>query len=152
MCACFNRSKGGIRQEKFHEELIKVVQGIPKYDIKLIVDLNAKIGRDVIYEHITGGHSKHEESNENGIKLIKFATEMNMKIMSTRFQRKDILYKGTWTAPDSNTCNQIDLVLIEEKHIKAIKNIRTQKRADSESDHFIVTKQEINSQNEKESQ
>ncbi|KAF2901813.1 hypothetical protein ILUMI_04370, partial [Ignelater luminosus] len=43
-----------------------------------------------IFKEITGGSSKHEELNNNGLRLIELAIERNMKIMNTRFQREDI--------------------------------------------------------------
>lgn len=125
-------------KDSFYEELAKVIGKIPRYDVKIVLgDLNAKIGKEAMYNDITGGHSKHELTNENGKKLIEFATEMRMKIMSTSFQRKEI-YKGTWVSPDGNTCNQIDHVLIERKHANCIKNVRSQRGAECESDHFMV--------------
>lgn len=52
-------------KDKFYEELSKVIQGIPRYDIKISVgDINAKIERESIYKNITE-HSKHKESKEN---------------------------------------------------------------------------------------
>lgn len=65
-------------------------------------DLNSKIGREEVYKHITGRNSIHEESNGNGKRLIELASEMNVKIVSRSFQRKDI-YKGTWVSPDGNS-------------------------------------------------
>lgn len=69
--------------------------------------------------------------------LIDFATEFKLKIISTHFQRKDI-YKATWMAPKGKTMNQIDHVLIEEHHAKMIKNVRSQRGAAINSDHFLV--------------
>ena len=126
------------KKDMFYEELARIMNGIPKYDIKIIIgDLNAKIGNEEIYKSITGGHSKHTESNENGKKLIEFATEMKMKIMNTCFQRKNI-YKATWVSPYGNTCNQIDHVMTERKDANAIKNVRSQRGAEGGSDHYMV--------------
>lgn len=133
-------------KEKFYESLSEILQEIPRYDIKIVVgDFNAKVGREDIYKQVTGGHSKHKESNDNGIKLIEFATEVDMKIMSTYFQRKEI-HKGTWVSPDGKTCNQIDHVLTEKKYANIVKNVTSQRGADADSDHFMVRifiKQEI---------
>lgn len=125
-------------KEKFYENLREIISSIPKYDIKLVIgDFNAKIGKEEIYKSITGGQSLHTETNENGEKIIQFAMETQMKIMSTLFQRKNI-YKGTWVSPDGKTCNQIDHVLIERVHAKIIVNIKTQRGAMASSDHFMV--------------
>lgn len=60
-----------------------------------------------------------------------------MVIRSTQFEQKDI-YKGTWMAPNGETVNQIDHILIEEQHAKCISKIRSYRGADADSDHFLV--------------
>lgn len=57
--------------------------------------------------------------------------------MSTYFERKEI-HKSTWKAPDNRTCDQIDHVLIEDIHRKAVQNVRTYRRANADSDYFMV--------------
>lgn len=92
-------------KDKFYEMIERKIQSTPRYDIKIVLgDFNAKVGRENIYKHITGGNSKHLTSSENGQKLIHFAIENDMKIMSTFFEHKDI-HKGTWVSPDGRTVN-----------------------------------------------
>lgn len=127
-------------QEKYelYEDLTSELEKTPKYDIKIIVgDMNAKIGREEMYRKITGGKSRHIDSNENGKLLIEFASEHSMKIVSTSFEHKNI-YKETWMSPDGRTKNQIDHVLIETKHQKLVKNVRSYRGADANTDHFLV--------------
>jgi hypothetical protein len=40
----------------------------------LMGDLNAKVGREDISEPISGNHSLHETSNDNGVIVVNFAT------------------------------------------------------------------------------
>lgn len=132
-----NEKKDEIK-DQFYEEIGKVVNALPRYDVKIVLgDFNAKIGREEVYKSITGGYSLHGKTNENGEKLIQYATESRMKIMSTSFERKSI-YKGTWMSPDGKTCNQIDHVLIEAKHKETIKNVKSRRGAMADSDHFMV--------------
>ena len=73
----------------------------------------------------------------NGRRIIEFSEEKNMKVMSTHFKRKKI-HKGTWMAPNGEYSNQIDHVIIETAHHKVIKKIKSCRRADINSDYFLV--------------
>lgn len=126
------------QKDTFYEELENVLDKLPRNNIQIVIgDVNAKIGKEDMFKSITGGESKHQESNDNGLRLINFAIERNMKIMSTHFKRREI-YKGTWIIPGTNQANQIDHVLIQEKYARLINNVRTYRGADANSDHFLV--------------
>lgn len=125
-------------KDEFYEQLEEIIDRIPITHVKIVIgDANAKIGNEDIFKSITGGESKHDRSNDNGLRIINMAIEKQMKIMSTHFKRKDI-YKGTWIIPRNNETNQIDHVLIGEKDMKLIKNVRSYRGADANSDHFLV--------------
>jgi len=49
-------------------------------------DLNAKIGKEKAYENVTGKHTLHDISNQNGEMICNFAIENNMTVISTHFQ------------------------------------------------------------------
>jgi hypothetical protein len=42
--------------------------------MKILVDFNAKVGREDIFKPITENESLHETSNDNGIRAVSFAT------------------------------------------------------------------------------
>jgi endonuclease/exonuclease/phosphatase family metal-dependent hydrolase len=79
----------------------------------LLGDLNAKVGREDIFKQIIGNKSLHEASNDNGVRVVNFATSKNLIVKST-FPHCDI-HKHTWTSPDGVTHNQIDHVLIDKR-------------------------------------
>jgi len=86
-------------------------QIIPAYDTKIIVgNFNSKIGREDIFKSAIGKCSVHETPNENGIRVIDFATNNNMIIKSTYFPHKNIR-KKTWQSPDGRTNYQINHIL-----------------------------------------
>jgi exonuclease III len=98
-------------KEKFYEDLHIVRNKIPKRDIVIILgDLNAKIGKEDVYQNVAGKHTLHEISNRKGEWVCEYTIANNMKIISTYYQHKRI-HKGTWTSPDGNTLNQIDHVI-----------------------------------------
>jgi len=97
----------------FYEDLQIVHNKIPKHDLVIILgDLNAKIGKEDIYQDVAGKHTLHEISNRNGEWVCEYAIANNMKKISTYYQHKRI-HKGTWMSPDGNTLNQIDHVIID---------------------------------------
>jgi hypothetical protein len=50
----------------------------------------------------------HEISNDNGVRVVNFATSKNLILKSKMLPRRNI-GKFTWTSPDGKTNNQIDL-------------------------------------------
>ena len=77
----------------------------------LLGDYNAKVGRESIFKPTIGKESFHQDSNDNGVRLVNFATSENLVVKSTMFPHRNI-HKYTWTSPDGKTHNQIDHVLI----------------------------------------
>ena len=58
-----------------------------------------------------------------------------MYITNTKFKHKK-KNKGTWVAPDGNTCTQIDHVLLNQNKSRMIRDVRTLHRLNCDSDHF----------------
>jgi hypothetical protein len=86
-------------------------------DIRIIVvDMNAKIDNGNILINHAGLYSLHENTSENGSRLVNFAVSKNMFNGSTKANHK-IIHKNTWKSPDDKTENQIDHLLIDERHL-----------------------------------
>jgi hypothetical protein len=89
-------------KDSFYEELEQVFDQFPMYHMKILLrDLNAKVGREDILKPILGNESLHETSNDNGIRVVNFATLKNL-IKSTTFPHCN-MHKHTWTSPDGVT-------------------------------------------------
>ena len=73
----------------------------------LLGDFNAKVGRENIFQPTIGTESIHPERNDNGIRLVNFATSKNLIVKSTKLQHRNI-HKYTWTSPDGIIHNQLD--------------------------------------------
>jgi hypothetical protein len=54
----------------------------------LLGDFNAKVGREDIFKLKTGNGSLHEISNDNGVKVVNFATSKSLR------PKKDEVMKG----------------------------------------------------------
>jgi hypothetical protein len=76
-------------------------------------DLNAKVEREDIFKPTIGNESLHEISNDNGVRVVNFATSKNYVGERTMFPHRNI-HKYTWTSPHGNTHNQTDHILIGE--------------------------------------
>lgn len=125
-------------KEQFFEDLQRIQDRIPKHDATVLLgDMNAKIGLEDAYSSVTGKYSLHKKSNGNGELICEYAAANNMYIMSTKFNHKKI-HKGTWVAPDGNTCNQIDHVLVNQNKCSMIQDVRTLRRPNCDSDHYLV--------------
>jgi hypothetical protein len=47
----------------------------PDYHVKIILgDFNAKVGRENILKLTIGNESLHQDSNDNGVRIVNFAT------------------------------------------------------------------------------
>jgi hypothetical protein len=80
----------------------------------LLGDFNAKVGRKDISKPTIGNESSHEINNDNGIRVLNFATSKNLVFGSTIFPHRSI-HKYTWTSPDGKTHDQIVHILIERR-------------------------------------
>jgi hypothetical protein len=75
--------KDYVIKDSFHEELEEVFDQFPRYHMKMLLgDFNAKVGREDIFKPIIGNESLHEASNDNGIRVVNFATSKNLIVKS----------------------------------------------------------------------
>jgi hypothetical protein len=130
--------KEEILKEEFYEEVTEVYDSAPRNTVRIIIgDFNAKIGRESLLRPTIGLHSAHEQSNDNGQRVVAFAASRNMTISSTFFPHKNI-HKYTWKSPDGNIYNQIDHILIDKRFRSSVSDVRSYRGADIDSDHFLV--------------
>jgi len=90
-------------KDSFYGELEQVFYHFPKYHMEILLgDFNAKVGRENIFRPTIGQESLHQDRNDNGVRLVNFATSKNLVVKSTMFPHRNI-HKYTWTAPDGKT-------------------------------------------------
>uniref|UniRef100_A0A1B0CKX3 Reverse transcriptase domain-containing protein n=2 Tax=Lutzomyia longipalpis TaxID=7200 RepID=A0A1B0CKX3_LUTLO len=124
-------------KEEFYESLTRVYDSLPLYDLKIILgDFNAQVGKEDAFLQAIGKHSLHNECNDNGLRLVTFAMDRNMTVSSTTFPHKDA-HKMTWKSNDGRTCNQIDHVLVANRHRSSVIDVRSWRGADCDTDHFL---------------
>jgi hypothetical protein len=82
------------------------------YHMKFLVgDFNAEVGRKNIFKSTNKNESLHQGSNDNGVRILNFATSTNLFVKSTKFPHPNI-HDITWTSPDGRIHNQINHILI----------------------------------------
>jgi hypothetical protein len=80
-----------ILKDRFYEELEHVFDKFPKYHMKILLgDFNAKVGSEDIFKPTIGNESLHKISNDNGVRVVNFATSKNLTVKSTMFPHHNI--------------------------------------------------------------
>jgi hypothetical protein len=78
-------------KDRFYKEQEYVLDKFPKYDMKILLgDFNAKVGREDIFKSTIGHGSLHEISNDNGVRVVNFATSKNLAVKSMMFPHPNI--------------------------------------------------------------
>jgi hypothetical protein len=108
------------------------------YHIKFLLgDFNAKVGWENIFQPTIWTESVQPESNDNGIRIVNFATYKNPRVNSTKYPRHNI-HKYTWTSSDGITHSQIGHVLVDKRRQSSIIYVRSLRGADCDTDHYLV--------------
>jgi len=106
-------------------------------DIKIILgDFHAKVGKESIHKPTISNESLHNETNNNGIKMIQSAISNGLNV-STTFQYKDIQRETGYSA-DGRMANQTEHVLISNRFRSAITDFRALRGPDIRSGHNLM--------------
>jgi len=126
------------KKEEIYNLLEQNINEIATSDIKIILgDFNAKVGKENLYKPTPGNESLHNETNNDGIKMIQFAIIEGFNVKSTTFPHKDI-HKETWYSAEGRKVNQTDNVLIINRFRISVTDIRVLRGPDIVSDHNLV--------------
>jgi len=103
----------------------------------LLRDFNSIVGRENIFKPTIGQESLHQDCNDNGVRIVNFATTKNLVVKSTMFPHPNI-HKYTWTSPGGKAHDQIDHVLIDRRWHSSVLDVRSLRVADCDTDHYLV--------------
>ena len=118
-----SQEKNDESKDSFYEELERVFDHFPKYNRKIILgDFKAKVGREDIFKQTIGNESLHQDSNDNWVRIVNFATSKNLVVKSTIFPHRNI-HKYTSTSADGQAHKQIDQILIERRWHSSILDV-----------------------------
>jgi exonuclease III len=66
-------------KDSFYKELERVFNKVPEYNMKILLgDLNTNVGKEDISKPAIVNESLHEISKDNGVRLVNFATSINI--------------------------------------------------------------------------
>jgi hypothetical protein len=88
----------------------------------LLGNFNSYLGTEYVLKLAIGNDSLHQDSNVNGVKIVNFATSINLDVKNTIFPHRNI-HKYTWTSAGGKTQNQIDHMLIHKSWHSSILNV-----------------------------
>jgi hypothetical protein len=112
-------------KDSFCEELEREFHKFPKYHMKILLgDFNAKVGREDIFKPTIRNESLHKIGNDNGVRLVNFATSKNLGVKSMMFPHRNI-HKYTLMSPDGKTHNQIDHMLVDRRRHSNVLDFRS---------------------------
>jgi endonuclease/exonuclease/phosphatase family metal-dependent hydrolase len=81
----------------------------------LLGDFNAKcVWRENNFEPTIGNESLHQDCNDNGVRIVNFATSKILVVNSMMFLHRNI-HKYTWMSPDGMTHNRLDHILVDKE-------------------------------------
>jgi exonuclease III len=81
-------------KDVFYEELEHVFDKFPRYHMKILLgDFNVKVGREDIFKPTIGSESLHENINDNGVRVVNFATSKNLTTKDAKYY----IVRLTWT-------------------------------------------------------
>jgi hypothetical protein len=67
-------------KDSFYKELEQVFDYFPRYHIKILLGFNAKGERENSFKPTIGNESLHRDSNDNGVRIVNFATSKNLVV------------------------------------------------------------------------
>jgi len=132
-----SKEKSDDSKDSLYEDFEQVFYNFPKYHMKILLgDFKAKVGIENIFKHTIGNGSLHQDSNDNGVRIVNFAISKNL-VNSTMFTYRDI-HKYIWTSPDGKTHNQTDHILIDGRCHLSLLDVRSFMGADCDTVHYLV--------------
>ena len=70
-----SEEKSDDSEDSFYDELEQDYDYFPTYHMKILLgDFNAKVGRENIFKPTIGYERLHRDCNDNGVRIINFAT------------------------------------------------------------------------------
>ncbi|GBP51168.1 Craniofacial development protein 2 [Eumeta japonica] len=120
--------------ENFYSDLQATIQKSYK-NIILMGDFNGQVGVSNSGEEFTIGRHDYGKRTKNGERLVSFAMENKLRILSTFYNRKSSR-NWTWISPNGLYKNEVDFIM--SNNSKVIQNLSVIDQLNFNSDHRMV--------------
>jgi hypothetical protein len=85
------KEKSDDKKDNFYEKLEHVFDHFPKHLIKILLgDFNLKLWIRNIFKSTIENESLYQDSNDNCVRVVKFATSKNVDVKSRMFRHRKI--------------------------------------------------------------
>ena len=86
-----SEDKNNDSKDSFYEEFEQVFEHFLKCHMKMILgDFNVKFGGEDIFKPTIGNKSLHQDFNDNGVRIVNFATSKILVVKSKKFPHRNI--------------------------------------------------------------
>jgi hypothetical protein len=83
--------ENGDPKDSFYEEPEGVFDQFLRHHVNILLgDFNTKERKEDIFKPATGNESLHKINNDNGVRVVNFATSINVFVQSTMFPHRNI--------------------------------------------------------------
>ena len=99
-----SEEKGDYSKDSFYEELEQVFGRFCKYRMKILLgNFNEKLVGEDIFKLTIENESLHQDSTDNGVRIMNFATSEIVVVKSTLFPHRSIHTCICTTSPNEKT-------------------------------------------------
>ena len=96
-----------------------------------------KWAEKIFFTPTIGNGSLHQGSNNNGVRRVNFATSKNRVVKSKILPHRNI-HTYNQTSSRGQNHQQIDHVLLDMRQYSSILDVRSFRKADFDTDHYLV--------------
>ena len=125
-------------RDHIYDTLYSTLRRISENDkFILLVDFNARVGRNHGIWHGVIGHHGVGNMNSSGLRLLSLCSELGLAITNTFFQLRD-MHKTSWIHPRSKHWHLIDYVIVRRCDLNEVQITRAMRGAECSTDHHQI--------------
>lgn len=127
-----------VSKDEFYDRLQDVLDSLLQTTMIMITgDMKGHVGIDRTGWESTMGKFGHGEMNDNGLRLMSFATANKLVLRNTLFQHS-LKHHLTWRNPRGNDSALLNYMLINTQFQSSLQDVRAMRGPDCSSDHYLV--------------